>query len=239
MKLLKSWNILSRLKFHLTNSVLITLGLLVVLLCACKQKTHDYYAGIIIDEFGKPIEGVFVKEDLADKYAGTTTTDKNGFFKLKASTLEGVILKKEGYITDTVPMVWHHAGETTEYSRLITEDSSKHELQKVNGRAIVFLHKEFKNKPEFFQITNPKFKPDSLFGIWMEDENNGFKITKDRYYAYGFNGNRNMRYTLKNDTLTIFKDDYYFYRRGIIKKLESDGLEILWNKQELLRYTKK
>ncbi|RYD71549.1 MAG: hypothetical protein EOP55_20340 [Sphingobacteriales bacterium] len=63
MKQLKSWNILSRLKFHLTNSVLITLGVLVVLMCACKQKTHDYYAGIIIDEFGKPIEGVFVKED--------------------------------------------------------------------------------------------------------------------------------------------------------------------------------
>ncbi|RYX99624.1 hypothetical protein EON78_03315, partial [bacterium] len=146
---------------------------------ACSEKIHDYYAGIIIDEFGKPIENVSVKEDLVDKYAGKTTTDKNGFFKLKASTLQGLILKKDGYITDTVPMVWHQAGETTVYSPLRTADSSKYELKKSNSAELKFLHKEFKTKPQFFQITNPKFNTDSLFGIWMTDENNGFKITKE------------------------------------------------------------
>jgi len=220
------------------NSILIIFYFSVLLLSACSERIHDYYAGIIIDEFGKPIENVSVKEDLVDKYAGKTTTDKNGFFKLKAWTLQGLILKKDGYITDTVAMVWHQAGETTKYSPLITQDSSKHELKKIKGKELKFLHQEFKNKPEFFQISNPKFNPDSLFGIWQTDENNGFKIAKDSYYSLGFDGNRNMRYTLNFDTLNIFKADYYFYRKGIIKKLESDNLQILWNDNELLQYKK-
>ena len=220
------------------NFILTIFYFSVLLLSACSEKLHDYYAGIIVDEFGKPIENVSVKEDLVEAYAGKTTTDKNGFFKLKASTLQGLILKKDGYITDTVAMIWHPGGEATEYSPLITQDSSEHELKKINSVELKFLHREFKNRPDFFQITNPKFNTDSLFGIWLTDDNNGFKITKDGYYAYGSIGNRNMRYTLKNDTLTVFKDDYYFYREGIIKKLESDNLEILWNGDELLRYKK-
>ncbi|WP_165872193.1 hypothetical protein [Tenacibaculum sp. M341] len=42
----------------------IFLLLILVLFYSCGIKFNDYYSGIVVDEFGKPIDSVLVKEDL-------------------------------------------------------------------------------------------------------------------------------------------------------------------------------
>lgn len=90
--------------------------LIVLLLFSCKAPVNNFYQGKVLDENGKPIEGVTVLEE--HKNEKQTTTDLNGYFKLDKSPdwLGHLIFIKEGYETDTIPSVWHQAGETTEYN---------------------------------------------------------------------------------------------------------------------------
>ncbi len=90
--------------------------LLLFLLFSCKTKVNDYYQGIVLDQSDKPLEGVIVTEE--DRNEKQTTTDKNGYFKLDRSPdwLGRLIFIKEGYKADTIPSVWHQAGETIEYN---------------------------------------------------------------------------------------------------------------------------
>ena len=74
---------------------------------ACSIHFNDYYSGIIIDEFGLPIEGVSIKENSIDVDLKRSITDKNGFFKMNRSEniLPNLILTKKGFISDTIPLV--------------------------------------------------------------------------------------------------------------------------------------
>ena len=110
------------------------LFLLPLLLSSCFETTNDYYSGIIVDELDRPVANVLVKEDLVDAYAFKKLTDNNGYFKFKRNegVLPDIILSKEGFETDTISMVWTHAGESIEYSDLIKKDSSRFILKSRN-----------------------------------------------------------------------------------------------------------
>jgi len=79
-------------------------------------------------------------------------------------------------------------------------------------------------------ITNPKFNPESLYGIWTVD-NNGphadFELTEKSFYVVDYDGDGDMPYTLNHDTLTIMYTDYNSI--GIIKKVVKDTMVINWN----------
>jgi len=94
---------------------------------ACSIHFNDYYSGIIIDEFGLPIEGVSIKENSIDVDLKRSITDKNGFFKMNRSEvgLPKIIISRVGFISDTIPIMWSQHGEIMEYSTLIKTDSTK------------------------------------------------------------------------------------------------------------------
>lgn len=90
--------------------------LLLLLLYSCKTTGNNFYQGKVLDENDKPLEGVTVVEE--DRDENRTITDKNGYFKLDRSPdwLGRLIFVKEGYKEDTIPSVWHQAGEKIEYN---------------------------------------------------------------------------------------------------------------------------
>jgi len=92
---------------------------------SCSERIHDYHAGFVVDEHGKPIDSALVYEDLNPDYIIKTYTDSTGYFKQKRQSLMDLIVVKEGYLTDTIKMVSHQAGETTDYSPLVKTDSAK------------------------------------------------------------------------------------------------------------------
>lgn len=109
---------------------LILLSLLTFALQSCKEQPSDYYAGFVVDETGKPIENVLVKETSGSL---ETKTGKNGFFKLlkdKSITCH-LKLEKEGYKSDTIstfdvitnPNNWEDAEIV--YSSILKSDTTK------------------------------------------------------------------------------------------------------------------
>jgi len=92
-----------------------------VALCSC-DSINDYYQGKVMDENGKALAGVTVSELYRNRQ---TETDATGYFKLDRSPewLGELIFTKNGYHTDTIPSVWHQAGETTEY-RFVKNDTA-------------------------------------------------------------------------------------------------------------------
>lgn len=85
------------------------------LLSGCGTHVNNYFSGIVIDEFNQPIPGVLIQEGLSEKYAGKTRTDSKGYFKLKRHSLLGLIIAKQGYISDTVKLVETQHGESLLY----------------------------------------------------------------------------------------------------------------------------
>lgn len=92
----------------------ITIFLILLTSFSCKS-INNYYQGRVIDENNKPLVNVTVMELHNDEKR--TQTDKNGYFTLNRDSEDwsGLIFSKDGYITDTIPIVWHQAGETTRY----------------------------------------------------------------------------------------------------------------------------
>lgn len=108
-----------------TYKLITSIAGLTLLFFSCAERIHDYHAGFVVDEQGKPIDSALVYEDLNPDYIIKTYTDSNGYFKQKRQQLMDLIVFKEGYLRDTIKMVSHQAGETTEYSPLVKTDSSK------------------------------------------------------------------------------------------------------------------
>ena len=79
-------------------------------------------------------------------------------------------------------------------------------------------------------VINPKYSPESLYGIWTLD-NNGphadFELTKKSFYVVDYDGDGNMPYTLKGDTLTVMYADYK--STGVLKKVVKDTMVINWD----------
>lgn len=224
----------------MTRSNYLFLSLLPLLLSSCFEATNDYYSGIIVDELDRPVANVLVKEDLVDTYAFKKLTDKNGYFKFKRNegVLPDIILSKEGFRTDTIPMVWTHAGESVEYADVIKKDSTKFILKSKNRGDVIFNYHKVP-EPSFGTITNPKYGADKLFGVWLINGDKtleGFKLDKEIHYAFGYKGNRYMRYTINYDTLTVYRDDYYYNRKGVILSVEKDRLAMRWDEGEIITY---
>lgn len=79
---------------------------------SCIQ-TNNFYQGRVIDENNNPLENVLVLELYRENQ---TKTDKTGYFSFdrhSSNFLEDLVFVKKGYKTDTIPTVWHQAGETT------------------------------------------------------------------------------------------------------------------------------
>jgi len=225
--------------------------LLTIMACilSCGTHTNDYYAGIVVDELGRPIPDAILKEDFYGEIDSIHKTDNNGYFKFNMSegALENFIVMKEGYISDTIRMVWHQYGETTEFSSIITSDSSKIELRssKLN-KDIVFTTIETSHIPDY-DDTKSRFSKERLEGIWLKNgtENlNGFKFNNDDLYLYGLPGNRWIRYTIIKDKITLYKT--FFYGRasetkkviGTIIDLTSTKLTIKWTENNIITYKK-
>lgn len=84
------------------------------ILLSCK-KANNFYQGRVLDENGKPLNGVTVMDESSDD--NQTKTDRTGYFKLKKSPdwLGTLVFRKYGYETDTIPSVWRQAGEKVRY----------------------------------------------------------------------------------------------------------------------------
>ena len=102
--------------------------LLILIFFSCKT-ANNFYQGRVTNEENQPLEGVIVAEDHHDKQ---TKTDKTGYFKLDRSPdwLGNLIFIKQGYRQDTIPTVWHQAGETTRYN-FIENDTTIVKLQHI------------------------------------------------------------------------------------------------------------
>lgn len=100
--------------------------LVCLMLVSCKE-IDDYYYGQVVDDKGNALENVAVEEY---KMGNRTKTDEGGYFKLKRSEnwLGSLVFSKEGFESDTLPAVWHQAGETTEYN-FLKEDTTLVSLQ--------------------------------------------------------------------------------------------------------------
>lgn len=205
---------------------------------SCSVSVRDYYTGFIIDELDRPVSNVSIKEDYHGNVGNESISDQNGYFNFKRTGLPEIVLSKTNYLNDTLRLVGSHAGEQLYYSTLITKDSTIIVLKGNNNKKLQFTYNEIP-KPEFNSITNSKYDINKLFGTWLVngDKNlEGFRISNDEFYTFGFDGNRNMRYQINYDSIIIYKDNYYYQRKGVIKEIENNKLIILWNGNETTKY---
>lgn len=91
---------------------------------------NDYYFGRVLDENNNPIKNAIVTVDIFEE---KTKTNNKGYFKLKRNSgwLGNLIFQKEGYLTDTIPIVWSQHGETLNYN-FIENDTTIVKLQRSN-----------------------------------------------------------------------------------------------------------
>ncbi len=225
---------------------IINVFILLILLISCKPRINDYYSGFVVDELGRPIENVLVKQDIQDEYSSKIYTNKRGYFKLKAeySGLSDLIFSKEGYLSDTIEMVWTQHGETIEYSPLITEDSSRVVLQAIGNIHIDFIHREQRMQPKLYQIGNSKYPLETIFGKWMvkgDSTMNGFIIDKNSLYILGYKYGgyrRYFNYNIYSDILTVFDNDFDYQLRGIMQPRDDNSIQITWEHDSIVIYNR-
>lgn len=233
----------------------ILLPLFAILACivSCDEHLNDYYAGIVVDELGRPIPDAILKEDFYGEIDSIHKTDNNGYFKFNMSErpLENFIVMKEGYISDTIRMVWHQHGETTEFSPIIISDSSKIVLESIANTDILFNTKEIDYYPDFNSIIKSRHSKKMLEGTWLKDdaENlNGFRFDDNGVYIFGEPGNKldtlglshskQTKYIIVNDSITLYKEYYYDIAIGVILNNTNTELTIKWMKNNIVTYKK-
>ena len=92
---------------------------LLVIFLNCTS-VNDYYHGKVTDENNVPLEDVIVT---VENFENKTKTDKKGYFKLMRSSefLGKLIFRKEGYKTDTIPIIYSHRGESIRYNFIVDD----------------------------------------------------------------------------------------------------------------------
>lgn len=86
------------------------------------------------------------------------------------------------------------------------------------------------DRPKSSFINNTTIDTSLLFGIWVQDTNAPhalFQISSNYFYVVDYDGDGSMPYLLKNDSLTIYYND--FILGGKIVELDSTLLQINWS----------
>ncbi len=101
---------------------------LLLAFCSCNT-ANNFYQGKVTDENGNPLDGVLVTEY---KMKNETTTNKNGYFKLKRTPdwLGKLTFCKVGHKNESIPSVWHQSGETVSYN-FVKKDTTVVKLKHV------------------------------------------------------------------------------------------------------------
>lgn len=111
------------------------LSAILLTLLSCSS-TNNFYHGRVTGFDNTPLENVTVLELYRNNQ---TKTDKNGYFNFKrysSDFLGDLVFIKKGYNNDTIPTVWHQAGETTEYN-FVENDTTVVKLKKTVDKEIL------------------------------------------------------------------------------------------------------
>ncbi|HEX8531446.1 MAG TPA: hypothetical protein VF646_15550, partial [Cytophagales bacterium] len=93
-------------------------------------------------------------------------------------------------------------------------------------------------KPAKSQIINPAFALKDVFGVWTTDPNGphaDFSLDSNSFYIVDSDGNGDMPYILRNDSLIIFYDE--FIGKNKILKADQDSL-ILQSEGGVVRHVR-
>lgn len=199
----------------------ILLSTLYIVSCG-SLKLPDHYSGFVIDEAGKPISGVLVREDLP--IGNNDTTDSAGYFKIKrAGSLCDLIFSKKGYRTDTVEMAWPVVrGEKEMYSDLITKDTSKWVMREIVYRDSTL---SWPDKLHIFDNDSIEMRRDGRL-MYTQYLNRGRGEIIYRYYDYQGTVEREV-YNIDMEMGEIHFRDYNKYesknieRRGYLSTPDS------------------
>jgi hypothetical protein len=88
------------------------------------------------------------------------------------------------------------------------------------------------NRPDKSKIENSKFPADKLFGIWVEDPgpetpHATFQLTEKSFFVVDYDGDGDMPYVIKGDSITVYFND--FITKGKIIESKNNGeLKIHW-----------
>ncbi|SHK24183.1 peptidase associated/transthyretin-like domain-containing protein [Chryseobacterium polytrichastri] len=107
----------------------------IILLFLSCSKSSDFYSGYIYDKTSnKPLSQVYIKENFKTNYK-STSSDKNGFFKINNDTesLGDLIFILKNYKTDTVVTVWSQNGEKIKY-RFVGENHDTLYMSRIYSR---------------------------------------------------------------------------------------------------------
>lgn len=95
------------------------------------------------------------------------------------------------------------------------------------------------NRPKESKIIKSKVDLKLLFGIWTYDPNGphaDFELTNKSFYVVDYDGDGDMPYVLKQDTIKVYYNDYVSI--GIIKSVTKDTLKMDWDKNGVVNYVK-
>lgn len=120
---LRAWLSQNRRKIRMTNTATAAMAVAILGISAVvhakKYATHQTNStvlhGYVTDSGGAALEGVAVH--LNDAPETSATTDSSGYFAMPrpGNFLPELVFSKEGYISDTIPTVSGHHGETVEF----------------------------------------------------------------------------------------------------------------------------
>jgi hypothetical protein len=88
-------------------------------------------------------------------------------------------------------------------------------------------------------ITDPVYPDNCILGIWAIDPNGphaDFKLDKQYYFIVDNEGNGNMLYSIKRDSIVVHFPD--FSTRGKILIARNDTLSVAWDNQEPITYVR-
>lgn len=89
-------------------------------------------------------------------------------------------------------------------------------------------------RPKKTKIINPTVSLDKLFHAWVMDVNDphaAFDLTRESLYVVDSDGNGNMPYVLKGDSLIVYYEDEV--QRSKIIRLTEDSMILAFNDYEL------
>jgi len=146
--------------------------------------------------------------------------DKGGSYNAKKGVCEYSIL-------DTAKVNSSTEDELMGYNELADQDKRGHyTISEFNTDVDDYDNID---RPKFSQIIDSKIDTSKLFNIWTLDPDGphaDFVISKNEFYIVDYDGDGDMPFILKRDSLTVFYND--FILKGRIINVTNDSLKIWW-----------